>query len=209
MVHWLGLATILALGCDVSVLLPASPALPPAVPGAVDTIVAMTAGAAQTLTAVVTTPSATPTWTPLPTHTATVTPSLTPTFVFRLGTPTSAKTATPTGQSSGDFGCRLISQSPEDGSHFAPKTNFDATWKVKNTGTATWDSGSVDFVYFSGIKMYKNAAYDLQKSVSPGDTISLTAAMIAPKNNGNYTTVWSLQRGNDDFCHVDLKIRVP
>ena len=87
-------------------------------------------------------------------------------------------------------------------------TDFDATWKVKNIGTKTWDQNSVDFVYDSGTDMAKRDGYDLNSSVKSGQEISLAADMIAPTKNGNYTTTWALRVGSDEFCKMSLTINV-
>lgn len=203
----------MAISCDMSILLPSISFAPTVVPGDVQTIVADTAAAAYTKTAAFTTPSATPTWTPLPTHTRTITPSPTATFLWLMRTPTpraSSKTPTPKGGgSSENFACDQVSQNPADGAHYDPKQNFKVTWKLRNTGVKTWNAEDVDFEYLSGTKMYKSAIYDLTADIAHNETVNFVVAEVAPKNHGTYKTVWSLMRGNNDFCHVDLTIVVP
>jgi hypothetical protein len=200
---------IMAISCDVSFLLPSVPAFPTAPPGAVETIVAGTAGAAQTQTAVLVPSTSTPTFTPTATRTPTLTPTFTPTFIFRLRTATPRKTATSTlGSTSGDYACRLLDQDPADGTKINAKTDFDAVWEVRNTGSASWDQNSIDFAFFNGDKLHKRAIYDLNNSVNSGASINLIVDMVAPKDAGRYRTVWSLRRGNDDFCRVTLTIIV-
>lgn len=210
--RFLVVLTLLVISCDVSILLPASTTNPTPYPGAVDTIVASTAGAASTQTAQLIPPSLTPTSTPTASRTPTNTATFTPTFVFIFRLPTNTRvpvsTTTPGGSSS-QLNCKLLSQTPADGTHFAPKKNFSANWKVKNTGSNSWEAGSVDFAYFSGTKMFKIAVHDLPASVEPGDNTTLSAGMVAPNANGTYTTVWTLRQGTKDFCHVDLTIVVP
>jgi hypothetical protein len=215
----IGTLAVLVSGCEVSIMLPSSSGSPTSVPGMFGTIVASTAGAAQSQTAAVIPPTFTPTWTPLPTHTPSLTPTLTPTFHFSLGasrTPTRPPTsvlpaaATKTASESDSLdGCSLISQSPEDGSHFDPKKSFSASWKVKNTGSATWYTDSVDFAYYSGTKIHKKQFYDLPADIPVGEYVTLNVSMQAPKAAGTYYTVWSLRRGETYFCHVNLTIRVP
>jgi hypothetical protein len=88
------------------------------------------------------------------------------------------------------------------------ETDFDATWKVKNIGTRTWDQNSVDFIFDSGTDMAKRDGYDLTTNVKSGAQISLGADMVAPKNSGNYTTTWTLRVGSDEFCKMSLTINV-
>lgn len=201
---------LLVISCDLATLMPVQ-SMPSPIPGVVNTIVAETAAAAATQTAanITVVPTWTPSLTPEPTRTPSLTPSLTPTFIFRLATRTPTRRPTSTAGSTSGLACQLVSQSPDDGARFDAKENFTATWKVKNTGDATWDSNSVDFAFLSGTKMYRAAAvYDLPSSVAVGDPITLSVPMAAPKNSGSYRTVWTLRQGNDDFCHVDLRIVV-
>jgi hypothetical protein len=214
----LGILVMVLSGCDLTIL-SVSPGPPTAAPGMFETIVASTAGAALTRTALYTTPSPTSTWTPLPTHTPSLTPTASPTFLFSFGvsrTPTLTPVPTSVGES-GDTpaasnnpdGCILLSQTPSDGSHFASKESFKAAWKVENTGSQTWDTDSVDFAYSSGTKMHKKQLYDLPADIPVGENVTLNASMVAPNSEGTYYTVWSLRRGPNRFCNVDLTIRVP
>ncbi len=105
--------------------------------------------------------------------------------------------------------CRVLSQSRTNGSHFSPKETFEIGWKVRNTGTLDWDPSSVDFAYYAGTKMYVYSPVPLPATVVAGDEIALGASMVAPRNSGSYTTVWTLRRGGNDFCHVTIRINVP
>jgi hypothetical protein len=98
--------------------------------------------------------------------------------------------------------------SPANGTSFKSRDNFDATWRVKNTGAKNWDRNSVDFLYLSGTKMHKVAGYDLGKNVNTGDTIDLAVDMEAPKASGTYSTTWTLSVGSKTFCNMSLTIEV-
>ena len=212
--QFLAALTILMLSCDLAVTLPTAPTVPAPVGGVVQTIIVQTAGAAASQTAALFSPTPTPSVTPPPTHTAAATPTLTPTFIFRLATstpvtpPTSEVSASET-ESSGNLGCTLISQSPNDGSHYSAKAKFTVTWRVKNTGADVWRANNVDFAYISGAKMYETSLYDLVNNVRVDSTLRLDVDMVAPKTSGTYTTVWALREGGNEFCQVDLKIVVP
>ncbi len=185
LIGYVWILTIAVISCNVSTLLPLSPAVPTTV--------------LETMTPPSVPPEATPTQTALPvspTPLLTDTPSL---------TPTSASTVSP----SDELSCKLLSQSIKNGSHFSPREDFEMGWKVRNNGTSAWDPGSVDFAYFSGTRMYQFSPAHLQTSVDHGDTVALGASLVAPKNSGTYTTVWALRRGNYDFCHVSIRIIVP
>ena len=190
-----------------STLLAPAP-VPTLSPGSFNTIVAQTAGAAATQTAALLPPTLTPTATLPPTRTPTQTPSLTPTFLFIL--PTLTRTPTP-GESSasGGLGCALVSQSPQDDSKMSKNQAFTMSWKVRNTGSATWDENAVDFVYVSGAKLADVKAVDLPKSVEPDGTVTLKVDMVAPSRSGSVRTVWALHQGKTDFCRLNITINVP
>jgi hypothetical protein len=190
----------------------------------INNIIALTANAASTQTAAAMptatfTPSATPTR-----ATETPSPTDTPTVIFILSSPTQIVVPTFTfvslpggsggtsggsnGTSSDKYACQILSVNPANGTTLKQDTDFDATWKVKNIGTKTWDANSVDFIYYSGTEMNKKPGYDMNSSVKPGEQISLSADMIAPTKNGNYTTTWALRTGDNEFCKMSLTINV-
>jgi len=105
--------------------------------------------------------------------------------------------------------CQLVSVSPSSTKSMAPKTDFDAVWEVKNTGSKNWDLKAVDYKYVSGSKIYKNnALYDLPKTVKPGESIKIIVDMIAPSSPGVYTTNWALVEGSATLCNLPVTIAV-
>lgn len=190
-----------------------APAVPTIDAQAVNTFIVQTANAAATQTVkAMPTASPTATFTPTPRNTDTPTPTPTNTVVFLLKSPTPiVPTAIPGisgGGNVGGYACELLSVSPANGTTFKPRTNFNAVWTVKNTGKKTWDRNSVDFIYASGDKIHKVSGYDLTKNVDPGQSISFTVSMQAPKNPSPYTTFWTLRVGSGTFCRVALYILV-
>ena len=117
--------------------------------------------------------------------------------------------ATSTGaSSSADLACQVISVTPANGTSFGPRSDFDATWRVKNIGQKNWDRNSVDVVYDSGAKIHKVAGYDLDVNVKVGETISVSADIETPKDTGSYTTHWVLRASANVFCKMSLTINV-
>ena len=104
--------------------------------------------------------------------------------------------------------CALLMQSVKNGTHYKSGELFSISWKVRNTGTAGWDSGTLDFTYIAGTKMYQYPLVHLQGTVDPGNISYLMADMRAPHNSGKYSTTWSLRQGDNYFCHVGLAIFV-
>ena len=162
--------------------------------------------------AVSSTPTITATSTQTPQPTPTFTPAFTATPTFLETSTLEVPSATPTseGTSTAGLSCSVVSQSIRNNHHFDPKERFSIGWSVRNNGTATWDPANIDFAYFSGIKMYQYSPTPLPTTVAPHDApVALGADMVAPKNPGRYTTVWTLRQGDYDFCHVSLTIKVP
>lgn len=189
-----------------------APVVPTIDPGAVNTYIAQTANAAVTQTAKslpTSTGTATPTNTPQNTETASPSPTNTVIFLLRSPTPIPSPTILGGGGGGGAGGlaCEILSAYPY-GVSFSPRTNFDATWKVKNTGSRTWDRNSVDFVYSNGDQIHKVSGYDLEKNVKVGESITLEVSMQAPKTPSNYTTYWVLRDGNTTFCKMTANITV-
>lgn len=223
-------AKLLYLFTTIVFILACAPAIaltpyPTTDPNEISTIIVSTANAASTQTAAaMPTASFTPSVTPTrPTETPS--PTETPTVIFILSTPTKMVVPTFTfissgggsggsgsggssGSGSDPYACQVLSVSPANGTTMNKETDFDATWKVKNTGTKTWDKNSVDFVYVSGTEMNKRPGYDLSSSVKSGQQINLGADMVAPKKSGTYTTTWTLQVGDNQFCKMTLTINV-
>lgn len=189
-----------------------APVVPTIDPGAVNTYIAQTANAAATQTVkAMPTSTATSTFTPTPRNTNTNSPTPTNTVIFLLKTPTPIVPPTIPGSGSGGgsegYACDVVTTYPY-GVTFSPRTNFDATWKVKNTGSKKWDRNSVDFVYSSGDKIHKVSGYDLEQDVNVGQSITLSASMQAPKTQGNYTTRWILRNGDITICTMVANITV-
>jgi hypothetical protein len=188
--------------------------IPTPEPGAVNTFIVQTANAASTRTAQAL-PSNTPTatWTPTPRDTASPTPSATRQFVFILPGSTSSLSA-PTlagisnGTSNSNYGCTIFSTEPANNTVFAPRTDFIATWGVKNIGKKDWFRATMDYVYVSGDKLHKVSSYALPKGVEPGKNVYLPVDMETFKNPGRYTTTWALVAENVYFCKLTLTVIV-
>jgi hypothetical protein len=192
--HLLGVLAVLMIACDVTALLtPAAGPTPTA--GQHGTVSAQAAGVDLTQPSVLAVPTETAVSTPIPTRTAIITP--TPTLTPFLSA------------SEGELDCRVLSQSVRNGARIGARERFEMGWKVRNRGTLTWDPENVDFVYFSGTRMYQAERFNLPTAVNSGETVALGASLLAPKNSGSYATVWALRRGENRFCHVSLRIVVP
>jgi hypothetical protein len=144
-------------------------------------------------------PTAEPTATPQPTATLFV-PTATNTFIPVI--PTKTKTPTPAA-----YSCQLISTAPTSGTKIKISTDFDAAWKVKNTGTMSWEVGYVDLKYISGTKMQTVAdVFDVSTAVAVGGELNLVVDMKAPATAGKYTATWALMMEGITLCTLPVNI---
>lgn len=189
----------------------AAPLIPTIDPNAIGTFIVQTANAAFTQTARAL-PSPTPTITLTPTPRATLTdePTATSTVIFLFFTPTPSvpPTSTLAETSNKAYSCQVMSVTPANGTIFQGRTEFDATWRVRNNGQRNWNKDSVDYVFLDGVRMHTVETYDLQDTVRRGETVNLTVDMVAPKRSNSYTTNWTLLAGTNTFCTLSLTIIV-
>ena len=188
----------------------AAPIAPTIDPNSIGTFIVQTANAALTQTArAMPTLTHTPTITPTR-ATNTPEPTATNTVIFILSSPTAVVPVTSTANATSNqaYSCQILSVTPANGTSFAGRTDFDATWKVRNNGQRNWNKDIVDYIYWSGDRIQKVDTYDLQTTIRRGESTDLIVDMVAPKNNGTYTTVWSMRAGTETFCTLSLTIVV-
>ncbi len=183
-------------------------------PNSINTAIVLTADSAATQTAILKPATLTPSVTSFPTSTLPASETSTPTFIFILATstvPSSTPTAEPTqdgSSSTSQYACRVDSKNPADDTVYAPGTNFEASWEVKNTGNGKWESDSADYRYVSGDKFHQASIYDFNKSVGVGKSTVLIASMKAPGSPGTYSTTWKIFIGKKSFCAMNITIIV-
>jgi hypothetical protein len=213
LVIWIS-ALALILACVPAIGI-GTPAVPTVDPGVIGTFIAQTVNAASTQTAAVM-PSATLTPSVTPTRpTETPSPTFTSTVIFILSSPTPVVLPTFTsvslggsGTSSDNYACSVTRVTPPNGSSFDPRDDFDVFWTVRNIGQRNWNRSDVDYIYSSGTKLHKVSGYDLSENVRVGNSIDLGVDMQAPKDEGTYSTVWTMRIGNREFCPLRFTIVV-
>jgi hypothetical protein len=156
-----------------------------------------TAAAAVTVSSATPEPSATetviPTAEPTATNTATAIPTITP-------------VATPCPGDDSDF---VTDVTIPDGTHFAPGSAFNKTWRLRNGGPCTWNS---DYeIRFTTGEVMAGVSTRLPGVVAPGATVDITVALIAPAAAGTYRGNWRLfAPGGTAFgTEPYVEIRVP
>ncbi len=148
------------------------------------------------------TPTQAATTAPLPTG-----PALQETIVSpsRTTQPTTAAT-----QPSVADRVEFVSQTPQDGTAYAPKESFKVTWQVKNVGQTTWTT-DYKIRFFSGNRIGAGLAneYSFPKSAAPGETISITVDFLTGADTGEFQSNWVLTNQNgQNFYPLYISIRV-
>ncbi len=128
--------------------------------------------------------------------------------------PTASPTPTETPLSgTGPGGCVLKEEfvadvTIPDNTVQAPGSSFVKTWRVKNTGTCTWDT-SYQLVFAEGTQMGGPAGVNIA-TTAPNATLDVSVSLTAPTAPGNYTGRWRLKASNGIiFGGVIVVIVVP
>jgi len=99
---------------------------------------------------------------------------------------------------------QYISDDGLDGITYAPNTAFTKTWRLKNTGSCTWDDNYL-VSYISGTTMSQQPGYWLVpqgQTVAPGQTLDINVGMTSPAENGNYVSYWGLKKVDGQFMPI-------
>jgi hypothetical protein len=86
----------------------------------------------------------------------------------------------------------LVSETVPDGTIMQPDESFWKTWRLKNSGTCTWNS-AYKIIYWSGDMMGGLQEYQFPDVVQPGEAVDVKLFLKAPATNGNFTGYWKLQ----------------
>jgi hypothetical protein len=89
-----------------------------------------------------------------------------------------------------------------DGTGAAPGTQFDKTWRVKNTGKSTW-TVAYSLVPIDGDRMGSPDSIPMPHEVRPGETVDITVKLTAPAKDGSYQTFFRLRNASGQFFRLD------
>ena len=78
-----------------------------------------------------------------------------------------------------------------DNTRMAKGHDFTKTWRIRNTGTCTWDE-DYSVVFSSGTNLAAKSSYELPEDVSPGENVDISIPMEAPDANGTYKSNWEI-----------------
>lgn len=172
---------LLASGCN----LPAAPSPAQNGPDVIFTAAAQTVEAQLTQNALLV--AATPVL-PGPLPTATHAPALadTPVPMTEAAAPAESGTAVC------DAARFMADITVPDGTQYSPGVAFIKTWRLRNTGSCTWNT-SYTLVFDSGEAMSGPASLPLPGTVAPGQEIDLSVSLMSPAKAGKYRGYWRLQ----------------
>lgn len=98
-----------------------------------------------------------------------------------------------------------------DGSVIAPGADFQKTWKIRNTGTCTWDEGYA-LVYIGGsdpnLDPYN---FEFKKSsdfVASGDAINIGINLTAPCTVGKYEGHWRMRNDQNYYFGTIVSVYI-
>ncbi len=87
----------------------------------------------------------------------------------------------------------FVSETIPDNSTFLPSTPFVKKFVFKNAGNSPWTREEGFYIeYEKGDNLSEFTRIDIppEKSIKPGETVTLEIPMLSPSNVGNYTTYW-------------------
>lgn len=84
-----------------------------------------------------------------------------------------------------------------DGTRFDAGTQFDKTWRVRNSGTLPWPQGT-QLVYVRGNQLGGPASITVPPT-AVNNVIDMTVSMTAPSQNGEYQSYWRLRSPGGQF----------
>lgn len=82
----------------------------------------------------------------------------------------------------------------QDNSQLRPGATFVKTWRLRNSGTCTWDT-HYQLVFIRGSQLSGKSPLALNQMTPPGASVDVTLLMTAPAANGTYYGEWQLRDG--------------
>jgi hypothetical protein len=89
-----------------------------------------------------------------------------------------------------------------DGTVIEPGGRIDKVWKVKNTGTCSWEEGYL-LVFYSGDQM-RAPDYQALPGTAPDKTTNVGVTLFAPFAPGTYTAAFRLKSPAGDYFGPEL-----
>jgi hypothetical protein len=80
----------------------------------------------------------------------------------------------------------------KDGTQMSKGEDFTKTWRIRNSGTCSWDD-DYTVVFEGGTNLANKSSFSLPSEVDPGETVDISIAMEAPDENGTYRSEWVIR----------------
>lgn len=109
--------------------------------------------------------------------------------------PTDTPAATPTPGNCEDKVEFVSDVSVEDNTEFNPADKFTKTWRLRNSGTCTWTTDYA-IVFVKGDQMSAPSPIKFIADIAPGQTVDVSADMVAPSSVGTYRSDWQLRNAS-------------
>lgn len=134
----------------------------------------------------------------IPVETETAVPTVVVTAVPATSTPV-PPTATPIPPTPTPIPCYQVKFVQDitipDGTKIVAGTTFTKTWRIRNSGSCTWDT-RFDIAFVGGTQMTSGTVWDLTKEVKPGETVDISINMTAPATVGTYQANFQMANPN-------------
>jgi len=88
-----------------------------------------------------------------------------------------------------------------DGTVFSPNASFTKTWRLRNTGSSTWNK-SYGLVFVSGDQLGGPAQTALAAVVAPNTSIDISVNLASPVNPGAYRGYWMLKNASGQMFGI-------
>lgn len=129
-----------------------------------------------------------------PTQAPTITPVIvvtnTPVPTAPAAEPVPSVTSAPTSAVSCTNDSKFVQDvSVPDNTHFAANTPFVKTWRIRNTGTCTWD-GAYQFRFIEGESMGAPSGVEIGGTVAPNGTVDVSVSFTSPSTAGTHRSRW-------------------
>lgn len=122
-----------------------------------------------------------------------------------LATATSASVLPPA--NTGDK-CEWVSNNPADNTQISKNASFDATIRVRNSGTTTWDARYA-LRYFGGERMGTPTDLQVNREVKPNETYDFVFTMTMPASTGKKEVLLAVQNADGrNLCFINLPYEV-
>jgi hypothetical protein len=95
-----------------------------------------------------------------------------------------------------------------DGTKLLPNASFEKVWRLKNTGSCTWNK-KYDLVFVDGVALQATRQVSLPTKVKPGEVVDLQVAMVSPNFPGEYYGFWMLRSTDGEIFGLGEDADIP